>query len=46
MVQDLMKTREDWDFIYFGRKRNKGNPEFFVSGLFYYFNFFNFLSSL
>lgn len=36
MVQDLMKTREDWDFIYFGRKINKGgNPEFFVSGLFY-----------
>uniref|UniRef100_A0A915MNU0 Protein kinase domain-containing protein n=1 Tax=Meloidogyne javanica TaxID=6303 RepID=A0A915MNU0_MELJA len=33
MVQDLMKTREDWDFIYFGRKINKGgNPEFFVLG--------------
>uniref|UniRef100_A0A915MG29 Protein kinase domain-containing protein n=1 Tax=Meloidogyne javanica TaxID=6303 RepID=A0A915MG29_MELJA len=33
MVQDLMKTRLDWDFIYFGRRRNKGgNPEFFVSG--------------
>uniref|UniRef100_A0A914KNM9 Glycosyl transferase family 25 domain-containing protein n=1 Tax=Meloidogyne incognita TaxID=6306 RepID=A0A914KNM9_MELIC len=33
VVQDLMKTRLDWDFIYFGRRRNKGgNPEFFVSG--------------
>ncbi|CAK5101296.1 unnamed protein product [Meloidogyne enterolobii] len=33
MVQDLMKTRLDWDFIYFGRKiNNKAIPEFFVPG--------------
>ncbi|CAK5110729.1 unnamed protein product [Meloidogyne enterolobii] len=33
MVQDLMKTRLDWDFIYFGRKINNwGNPELFVPG--------------
>uniref|UniRef100_A0A1I8BPS8 Glycosyltransferase 25 family member n=1 Tax=Meloidogyne hapla TaxID=6305 RepID=A0A1I8BPS8_MELHA len=33
IVQDLMKTRLDWDFIYFGRKKmSQSSSEYFVPG--------------
>jgi hypothetical protein len=41
MMEDLMKTRLDWDLIYLGRKKvTKEANEFFVPGLLINFNHF------
>lgn len=34
-LEDVMKTRLDWDFVYLGRKKNDAkNMEYFVDGMF------------